>query len=124
MVYTSEHLSLAVLELFVHLEPHDLLVRHYSFSAEIDDSLLEVVPPAKLPPDWAQPLSPSSTRDLGSEWARSGRSLGLVVPSAVVPDERNIVLNPAHPKFGRLPIAGPKPFSFDARMAGAPARGS
>jgi RES domain-containing protein len=120
VVYTSEHLSLAVVELFVHLEPRHLKRPHYAFSVQIDDGLLEVLPASRLPPDWKAKETPASTRALGSAWARACRTLGLVVPSVVVPSERNVILNPRHPAFAALAIDGPSRFEFDPRMSKGP----
>ncbi len=122
VVYTSEHLSLAIVELFVHLEPRHLRRAYYSFRVDIDDALLETVAERHLPPNWDAEEAPESTRDLGSAWARSGRSLGLVVPSVVVPGERNVVLNTQHPRFATLVIEGPARFEFDRRMTKGPGR--
>jgi RES domain-containing protein len=117
MVYTSAHLSLAALELFVHLEPHHLRRATYAYSAEVGDDDTEVLPRGLLQPGWDALEPPGETRELGSRWARSGRSLALVVPSAVVPQESNILLNPAHPAFASLAVQGPETFWFDPRLA-------
>lgn len=120
VVYTSEHLSLAVVELFVHLEPRHLKRQYYAFSVEVDDRLLEALGARQLPRDWKAVEPPASTRALGSSWARSGRALGLIVPSVVVPGERNVLLNPRHPAFAELAIDGPSRFEFDHRMRKGP----
>lgn len=116
LIYTSEHLSLAAVELLVHLDLRHLRRTYYAFSVAVADELLETVFPKQLPPDWDAKEPPDATRDLGSEWARSLRSLGFVVPSVVIPAERNVLLNPRHPRFAELLIEGPTPFAFDARM--------
>lgn len=116
VVYTSEHLSLAVVELFVHLEPRHLKRPYCAFSVEVEDGLLETLAARQLPRDWKAQEAPASTRALGSAWARSGRTLGLVVPSVVVPGERNVLLNPRHPAFASLAIDGPSRFELDHRM--------
>jgi RES domain-containing protein len=53
---------------------------------------------------------------LGASWAYAGRTAILVVPSALVPQERNYLINPAHPDFERMRIGRPQPFTFDQRM--------
>ncbi len=116
VVYTSEHLSLAVVELFVHLEPRHLKRAYYAFSVEVDERLLETLGASRLPQNWKAEETPASTRALGSAWARAGRTLGLVVPSAVVPGERNVILNPRHAAFADVKIDGPSRFAFDPRM--------
>lgn len=76
--------------------------------------LLEDVEPL-LPADW--PSNMTATQAIGSEWARSGRSLGLWVPSVVESAERNLVINPRHPQFSSLGLLIEKnPFEFDPRL--------
>jgi RES domain-containing protein len=116
VVYTSVHLSLAALELLVHLEPRHLHRKLFAFSADMPDEWVETVPPSRLPRGWAAAAPTAATRALGSEWARSGRTAGLALPSAVVPQELNVLLNPAHPGFTELKVEGPVPFSIDPRL--------
>jgi RES domain-containing protein len=72
--------------------------------------------PTALPSDWKMEPPPLSTRQLGDHWARSSRSAILAVPSVIIPDETNYVLNPAHPDFKRIVIGKPAPFTFDPRL--------
>lgn len=118
IVYTSESLALAALELLVHcdaaLSPADLV----AISADIPDSLpIERIERAQLPGDWRLYPAPEALARRGSEWAETGRTAVLSVPSAVVPRERNLLLNPAHTDFRRIRLAAGEPFSFDARLA-------
>jgi RES domain-containing protein len=117
-VYAAEHLSLAALELFVHLDPEDQPRALFSFRVEVPDDAAEVLPRSRLPSSWRDYPAPEETAALGTEWARRGASLALVVPSAVVPEERNVLLNPAHPRFAELALEKGRPFSFDPRMWG------
>jgi RES domain-containing protein len=54
--------------------------------------------------------------DYGTRWAREGRSLVLHVPSAVVPEEGNAVLNPHHPEFAGVRMSVRRDFHYDPRM--------
>lgn len=67
----------------------------------------------KPPPRWIQP------RDAETHWAKGLSTAVLSVPSAVIPCERNYLLNPAHPEFGRIWFASPEPFYFDDRLGRA-----
>ena len=58
----------------------------------------------------------SATRLLGDAWARESRSAALAVPSAIIPEELNLLLNPNHPDFAKIKIAKPTPFAFDPRL--------
>lgn len=118
MAYASETLSLATLELLVHL-PSPLLPKDL-VAVEIhapDDVTLEEWPAASLPPDWSAIGAPDAARSVGVEWLRSGRTLLARVPSAVVPREWNVLINPVHPELGRLRILPSQPFGFDPRLA-------
>ncbi len=68
-----------------------------------------------LPLDWID--QPTLTQDVGVAWRRSGSGLGLWVPSAVEPDELNLLLNPSHPAYGSIVVTVVRdPFAFDPRM--------
>ncbi len=69
-----------------------------------------------LPANCRDYPAPAKLQDLGSEWLREQRSLVLFVPSAVNPEEFNVLLNPFHPEMGRVSEIESKPFRFDPRM--------
>lgn len=117
VVYVAEHLSLAILEQFVHLAPEDAQHRFVYFRLEIPEAVrVETVAMNSLPTNWREYPAPSSTQDLGTRWATSRRAAVLHVPSAVVPFESNYALNPYHPDFLQILISDPQPFSLDPRM--------
>ena len=117
MVYTSTTLSLASLELFVHLEPNLIPADLYAVCATVpDDCSLERLPEEELPGNWRDYPAPRSLQDLSSQWLLDQRSLVLMVPSAVNPEEFNVLLNPLHPEMANVSKAVSKPFHFDPRM--------
>lgn len=116
VVYAAEHLSLAALELFVHLDPEDAPRVLHRFRVELPDDAIERLPRDRLPPSWRDYPAPGTTAAIGTEWARRGEALALLVPSAVVPEEHNVLLNPAHPRFRKLARERAEPFSLDPRM--------
>jgi RES domain-containing protein len=72
--------------------------------------------PADLPSDWrAVPIGPGSM-DFGTRWARERRSLLLYVPSVLIPEERNAVLNPNHAEFAAVRMSIERDFEYDRRM--------
>jgi RES domain-containing protein len=115
MVYTSTSRALAALEFFVNLDPieapDDLLMAE----ASVPDANIETINLDLLSRNW-RALNSERCRDLGSEWARSLRSVALKVPSVVVDGDWNVLLNPKHPQFGKVKIGAAKPFRFDERM--------
>jgi len=62
------------------------------------------------------PASLHSSQEIGRAWAEDGSTFALAVPSVLVPQETNYVLNARHPQFARLRAAEPEPFSFDERL--------
>ena len=56
-------------------------------------------------------------RALSDDVVDARRSVALVVPSAVVPHETNVILNPLHAEFRRIEVGAPEPFPVDARLA-------
>lgn len=117
VVYTSSHLSLAALEVFVHADPDiaplDLVAIRLELPA---GTAIERVEFDELPPDWRAYPGPEALRDLGSDWLRRGETAALAVPSAVIPQELNLLLAPRHPLLVELHPEPPVPFSFDPRM--------
>lgn len=117
IVYTSENRSLATLEFLVHV-PLSLLPNNLSIAClEIpDDIFVEQISIAALPKNWRDYPAPPELADLGSEWAIAMRSLLLRVPSVVVLDEFNILINPIHPDMDRVVITSAESFIFDRRL--------
>jgi RES domain-containing protein len=117
MVYCTGSLALAALEAFVHFDPPLLPDDYVSIEVEIPDGVkIEEVDISVLPPDWRDTPGPDDLRTIGSDWVASGASAVLSVPSAIIPQERNFVLNPEHPDFSKLVAHPPEPFGFDSRM--------
>jgi RES domain-containing protein len=117
MVYTSETLALAALEYLVHVNPEDLPHDLVATSAVIPDTTrIGRAQVGDLPTNWRAYPAPGELADMGSAWARKGRTAVLAVPSVVVPVEWNYLLSPGHADFSRIRIAPPEPFSFDPRL--------
>ena len=114
-VYLSSTLSLAAMETFVHLGDDAARLHYVYFQIEIPDSVA-IVSLAIRPRGWRQePPSPAS-QHAGDRWLLANRSALLEVPSAIIPTETNLILNPAHADAGKLRIGTPRPFQFDPRM--------
>lgn len=99
VVYTSESLELALLEALVHLDPDVIPRDMHQVCIEIDDSL--VVPVAEpLPDGWDRPPPyRANVQEVGDRWVHDRSSLALAVPASVLPDRRNVLLNPMHSDF-------------------------
>lgn len=116
VVFAAESRALAMLEMLVHLGDEWSHLRYVLFEVDIDERDVERLDDATLPAEWRRFPAPHGLRALGDAWAASKRSLAWSVPSAVVPQERNLVLNPAHPRFAELAPRGPVPIDLDPRL--------
>jgi RES domain-containing protein len=116
VVYASESVSLAYLEKLAHLDASHPCGNLVLFEIEIPDDLIEVRLEASLPDGWdMRPPGPAS-RTLGDRWLAEKRSVALIVPSVIVTQERNALINPLHPKFKLAWGKGPTPFMGDNRL--------
>ncbi len=115
IIYCAESRALAVLETLVHARKDQIPSDYVFYEVILDDSMIEIISRDQVPQDW-RAMEPSATRSVGTRWMESRRSLGLVVPSVVIPDERNLLLNPEHPDLTSIQVAGPQPFQWDPRL--------
>ncbi|MBI1814022.1 MAG: RES family NAD+ phosphorylase [Deltaproteobacteria bacterium] len=115
-VYASATKSLAVLEVLVHLDVGRPLPRLVAFTFDVDSKLVDRLAAGRLPRHWRTSRGLLATQRIGDEWLVSGRALALAVPSTIVPEDLNYVLNPAHPAFGRLRFGRSIPFLLDPRL--------
>jgi RES domain-containing protein len=117
MVYTSSSLSLATLEVMVHLEDPECFSKLFSWiPVEFPEDAVETFELAQLPPSWLDDETSSSSRNIGDIWLRARRSLVLAVPSVVTPGEWNYLINPVHARFAELLIGRSQPFRPDPRL--------
>ncbi|MBI1823361.1 MAG: RES domain-containing protein [Nitrospirae bacterium] len=118
LIYLGGSLALASLEVFVHISsivPFNQ--KYFSISARIsEDVTIKKIERESLPPNWQEFPAPDTTKDMGTRWAEQKETVLLQVPSVLIPEEVNYLLNPAHPDFRKIKFSEPKPFYFDARM--------
>ena len=113
----SSTLSLAALEYLVHVDPRDLPDDFVSVRIAVPDSVhAHRLDRAQLPTTWRRYPAPDELAVIGDEWLSKQERLLLIVPSAIVPEEDNILVNPRHPDIGRLHIDAPTRFDFDKRL--------
>jgi len=115
VIYAAETASLAALE----------VLEHYSALPK-DHMLTEIQIPGAmtilrweedvLPPGWNSEVPTPDTQDLGEMWVREGRYAILSVPSSIIPRERNLIINPAHPDFSAIGFQPSLRFQFDPRL--------
>lgn len=114
VVYLAGCLALAALEILVHVKRQQELGGYVKIRVEVSENLVGAA--GELPVNWRQGRTPDETRALGDAWLRAGETLLLRVPSVVIPEEFNYLLNPRHRDFGELTFGDAAPFSFDPRL--------
>jgi RES domain-containing protein len=116
VVYASTSLALAAVETFVNLEPNLRPADLVSIEGEIPETReLARLDPMLLPETWYATRD-ESLRRFGDEWVKAGKTVALIVPSAAIRGEWNLLLNPAHADFSKITFQKPQVFEFDVRM--------
>lgn len=116
VVYFGASAAIVVLERLAHTDP-DLLpadLRLACFELPETFTGINVGDISALPENWIR--DENATRRIGGQWCRERSSLLLVVPSAILPEESNYVLNAQHPEAKLLRLIGVRPFTFDPRL--------
>ncbi len=115
MLYTTEHISLALLEMLVHTQFKDYAIELDLLHIHLpDNSEIKEVTFSKLKTGWIE--DDDYSRFIGDEFIRSKQFLILKVPSAVVNEEHNFLINPNHPEFKKIKISKTKSFRPDKRL--------
>ena len=117
VVYCAQSPAAALLEILVHFEIdiQDLPVRYRLLKIEApDDAQVESVSVNRLPADWPERID--VTRALGDGWLTTGSAALLSVPSAIVPETFNVLLNPAHRDAKRIVIAQAGEHGIEPRL--------
>ena len=120
MVYLGGSRALAALEMLVHLTtPLSRAKLYQIIKVSIPTHLISDYPLEILPKNWRDHPPTTLTQEIGDDWLQSPASmsqLALRIPSTLIPEESNILLNPLHPDFKKIQSETPQDFSFDARL--------
>lgn len=115
-VYLAESRALAALEILVHAPREALRLEWRVIAVEVPDAAIRIPPARCLPEGWRdQPSSPGGRR-FGAAWLAKQAGLAMALPSAIVPQERTLLVNPRHPDAAKLKSAGRERFVFDPRL--------
>jgi RES domain-containing protein len=108
LLYTAQHLSLACLEILVHLDKAQLPPEYVWSSTQLpnEPSLFQTANIREL----------TACRTAGQEWAEAAKELAVRVRSVVIPEEFNVLVNPKHRLYGELVWSDRQPFQFDSRL--------
>ena len=118
-VYTSSSRALALLETLAHTPAKYLNVKNYMLvTLSLPDSLKpEEIDRTKLTTGWDAADTRPFTKKMGDKFLRSKSSLLLVVPSVLIPEENNYLLNPLHPDLKKIKLINKRRLHFDARVS-------
>lgn len=116
VVYTSRTAALCVLEVLVWTDPEDVPDDLRLYEIEVPDhARIERLPAGALPPSWTEPGSPECIAP-GDRWLAAGDALALEIPSAVLPEEPNLLINPRHADAAGVHVVDSRAFTFDLRL--------
>jgi len=102
LVHTGDILPVDLVLVRIDLPPVNELYIHYEH--------------ADLPPDWDALPGSASAVSFGNNFVATAKHLGMIVPSVVMPEAKNIVLNPNHTAFSKVKMSLIRPFEFDSRL--------
>ena len=117
MVYTSDYLATAALELMVNMIDYSAMFQKYVYIAvEIPAEFITEIDPKKIPANRQENLPSKSTQVFGDDWIQNATSVVLNVPSVIIPQHNSYLINPHHSDFSKIKIRKPRPFKFDSRF--------
>ncbi len=115
MVYTAESAALALLETVVHIGK--IPERGYCMiTIQIPSDKILKTNPGKLPADWHKNPAPDILRTFGDQFITEGKYIALQVPSVIMPEGHNFLINPAHPDFKKVKITAQRTLTIDERL--------
>lgn len=117
VLYTSASRALCMAEVLVHLPSGKLAHDFYLITIEIpDDASISDISIGDLPPNWRDSPPPYELKKIGDKFIQAAEKLVLMAPSAVVPGDKNLLINPKHTDFHRVKIVEVSLFEFDPRL--------
>lgn len=113
-VYTSLTISLSLLELLIHAVSYDEILINHLAVIEIPDDSVSEISTAQLKTTWQN--DEEYSQFIGDEFLTAQSSLILKIPSVIIPEEKNILINPKHKDFRKIKIRSASKFKFDVRL--------
>jgi RES domain-containing protein len=111
VVYLAESPASALLEVCVHTSANDVPPDFAVLKIEAPEVPVQSIELDELPAEWQSRLE--LTRDLGTAWLQKKETPLLRVPSAIVPETANFLLNPAHFDAKKFSIVEASSYPFD-----------
>lgn len=122
VVYAAAHRSLSMLEILAHVKggsgtgTGSIGKPFLIYTIAFDEALLEELSHSSLPTGWSSEPPTAAGQSIGDAWVVAAASPVLAVPSVLVPEERNYVLNPNHPRFSHVRIGAGVVCRFAPRL--------
>lgn len=117
MIYAAGSRALACLENIVHRSGEMSGKIYKVMLIEIPASLqIQEIKKASLHKDWKNLTNYSYCQQMGNQWLKEGNSAILKVPSVIIDEEFNYLINPQHNQFKKIKLANVEEFSFDVRF--------
>ncbi|MFA6084529.1 RES family NAD+ phosphorylase [Mucilaginibacter sp.] len=116
VVYLASSRALAVLEVLVHLQPLFTPANFCLAEIEVPDNSILTLDVRSLPDHWVSNSPPAELKQIGNQFIKEAKYLMMKVPSSVVPEEFNYLLNPFHPDIKKVKLLSTQPFNFDGRL--------
>ena len=120
-MYCATSESLALLELRVH-SPHPYPRTRWRFAIGVPDDALTSVAVDELPRGWDKFPAGLTIKRFDDAWVAASSNLGLLVPSVVATEEKNLMLNPLHPRFQEVRVLSKQRVVLDKRLYSFPAK--
>ena len=115
VLYSGENREIALLETIVHTPPM-LIPKLDILILEIPDNSIKEITIDKLPKNWKSYPAPTILSEIGEKWVLEGAFLALKVPSCIIHNANNYILNCKHPDFGKVKLIERTEFEFDSRL--------
>lgn len=118
VLHAASSIALAGLEYLVHAArpPQDLVLISIDWP---DDAPVDRPSITELPAEWASALPSERAQAWGKRWCDANRALAMAVPSVIVPEERNYLINVSHEAMGAVKLERLRRFAFDPRLFGS-----
>ena len=114
-IYSTENISLAILEILVHVRKYNCPADYHLLTMNIPENIKPVaISLEKLKKNWKD--DSTYTQFMGDEFLKTNSSLFIKVPSAIIPAENNILINPLYKDFKKIKIKSVETFLFDVRL--------
>lgn len=118
--YLSASRSLAALEVLVHNAERAPSSQFLFFEVRFPDNFVQTIAEHDLAADWRSYPPRESTVELGRRWLKERSTPVLRVPSILIPEEANYLLNPEHPRADEIELRDGRAFAFDPRFLKTP----